>query len=443
MTQAFSLRARLLALLLAATLVAALVQAATAYRAALREADLLFDYQMQQMALGLRSELPVAPSAPSRDGSLQQHQFVIQIWSVDGLRIYQTHADAVLPRQAILGFSEAQVGGNRWRIYSVRTARQLVQVAQDLTARAEMARTLAWRSLRPILVVAPLLMLAIWWVVTRAMRSVDEATRSVSQRAAHDVEPLPTAGLPSEVVPLVLALNALFVRVRDAFDAQRGFVAEAAHELRSPLTALRLQLQSLERAPDDTARAVAIERLRQGIDRATRLVEQLLALAREESPDPKLRSMQPIDAVALARALVGEMAPFAAARGIDLGLDAPDTLTLDGDADALRVLLRNLIDNAIKHTPQDGRVDVSLAARAQAVALSVDDSGPGIAAAERDRVFDRFHRGSGARGIGSGLGLAIVRAIADRHHGRVTLGDSPLGGLRVAVELPQHVPARA
>ncbi|HVL55602.1 MAG TPA: ATP-binding protein [Burkholderiaceae bacterium] len=446
----YSLRRRLVWLLLVATLFAAIAQGLIAYRAAIREADRIFEAQMQQIAMALRGDIRAADPArtpPRRDPQPQsRHDVVIHIWTADGVTVYQTHERIQLPRAATPGFSETRVDGKTWRMYSLRSGGQLVRVAQDTAARDEMARALAWQSLQPVLLFAALMMLAIWLVVSRALRPVSAATQMVSQRAVNDVSPLPQAGLPSEIVPLVGALNALFLRVRDAFDAQRHFIAEAAHELRSPLTALRLQLQSLERAPDEAARALAVQRLRAGIERATRLVEQLLVLARQEAPALHQEPLQPLALAEIARATIAEVAPSADERGVDVGINlpehAPPLPALVGDPEALRVLLRNLLDNAVKYTPPHGRVDLGIESDPRQVRLIVDDSGPGIPESERQRVFDRFHRGRGATGSGSGLGLAIVRAIAQRHGGDVRLLPSPLGGLRAVLELPAGAPAQ-
>jgi len=236
------------------------------------------------------------------------------------------------------------------------------------------------------------------------------------------------------VLPLVDAFNGLLARLASAFDAQRGFVADAAHELRTPLTALRLQIGLLRDARDAGEREQALERLHAGIERAVHLAGQLLALARAEPGVDTAR--EPVDLVALARQAIADASPLAERRGAHVELDAGPGLAVRGDPQALRSLLGNLIDNAIKHGGDAPRVRVALAAAGPEVVLCVDDSGPGIPAEERERVFDRFVRRAGGAAEGSGLGLAIVRAVAARHGGRVALGESPAGGLRVEVRLP-------
>jgi two-component system OmpR family sensor kinase len=246
--------------------------------------------------------------------------------------------------------------------------------------------------------------------------------------------------LPEEVRPLVHELNLLFDRVRRAFEAQKHFVADAAHELRSPLAALKLQVQSLQRAPDDATRELATGRLAAGIERATRLVEQMLALARHEASAAAGAGVEPVDLREIARLAISDAIAAAQARRIDIGMARADAAEVRGQAEALRTLLRNLLDNAVKYTPEGGRVDVGIAATAEGVELSVEDSGTGLPAEERARVLDRFYRSGEPQAPGSGLGLAIVKSIADLHGATLAIDRSAgLGGLRASVRFPRTV----
>jgi two-component system OmpR family sensor kinase len=431
-----SLRRRLLWLVLAAIALASLLQASTAYRTALAEADALFDEHLQEIARSVRGGMPFGPGLEPGDPA---YDFMVQIWGRDGAQIFRSPRSQ-LPAQAVLGFSDGVAGGVRYRVYSLQTPEQTVQIAQDLDARQARARTMALRAVLPIALLAPLLMLAVWWLIDRSLAPVERTRRQVAARAAGDLAPLPDAGLPEEMLPLVRELNLLFGRARLAFETQRSFVADAAHELRSPLTALKLQAQALRRPQNDAGRDAAIARLNEGIDRAIELVGQLLALAREEGERQQPAQPQPVDLHELVRQVVSDLLPQAQARRIDLGLAAGDNepLQVQGDPEALHTLLRNLLDNAIKYTPDGGQVDISLALRDRSPCLFVEDSGPGLPAAERERVFDRFYRVPGTDAQGSGLGLAIVKAIADAHSATVTLDRSPrLGGLRCEVRFPR------
>lgn len=433
-TAAPSLRRRLLWLVLAAIAIASAIQAIGAYRTALRNADALFDAQLQQFAHSIDAGMPLAP------GDARLYEFSIQIWGPDGVRIYRSQG-ADLPTPRVLGFSDTTVEGTQYRVYLLRTGQRTIQVAQDLDARRARAGGLALQAVLPVLLLAPLLMLAVWALITFSLAPVERVRQQVATRPADDLSPLPEQGLPREVLPLVRELNQLFRRVDTAFASQRHFVADAAHELRSPLTALKLQAQALRKLPPGQEQDSAVDRLDAGIARAIRLLEQLLALARAEAQRPEDDgAWEDVDVQALCRAAVADVLPQAHARGIDVGLLTPDAqATVRGQFEPLRMLLRNLLENAVKFTPPSGQVDIAIVHAAGAVTLRVEDSGPGIPEASRQRVFDRFYRGDTdpGEGKGSGLGLAIVEAIAGRHGAQVKLGDSQrLGGLQVDVVFP-------
>ena len=434
-----SLRARLLGLLLLAIVLTAAAQSLVVYQQARSEADSIFDYHMQQMAQALRNGVTM-PSLPALDDELagtDNFDFVVQVWSTDGAQLFQSSARGELPQRAVLGFSEMRVADSPYRVYSLQTRSQVIQVAQEMAPRRAMARTLALRTVGPILWMAPLLMLVAWWVVSASLRPVDRLRAQVAQRQADDLAVVAEDGLPDEIAPLVQELNLLFSRLRSAFEAQQHFVADAAHELRSPLAALRLQVQGLQRARDEATRAVALERLLAGIDRSTHLVEQLLLLARQQASVSIGLSGQTVELSRLTEGCLSDAAAQAQQKGIDLGLTKAQAGSVFGQVDALRILLRNLLDNAIRYTPAGGRVDVAVTIDRERAVLSVEDSGPGIGLADRLRVLDRFYRVQGAAEGGSGLGLAIVAAIAEAHHAEFQLGDSPsLGGLQVCVVFP-------
>ena len=434
-----SLRARLTGALLLAVLAFAALQAAVTYRTARAETEALFDAQMQRIALSLSGSLgagALSDDAPAADTPAAR-EMIIQIWRADGVMLYRSPQGRLLPPQTVIGFSDTVAGGEPYRIYALRTATQVVQVAQQTEARGRMAGQLALRAVLPVALLAPVLMLIVWWVVGRAIGPIERVRRQVAARRPDDLAPLPTAGLPAEVRPLVGEMNGLLTRLSAAWDALTHFTADAAHELRSPLAALRLQAQSLQRAPDDATRAIASERLLAGIDRATRLVEQLLALARQEGAGEGAELVS-LDLTALARNALADAEPEAARHAIALTLDAPTAhVVLRADEAALAVLLRNLLGNALRHTSPGGQVRVGVREEASVIDLTVEDSGPGIAPDERARVLDRFYRVPGTPGHGSGLGLAIVRAIAERHGAALTLDASPtLGGLRVMLRWP-------
>jgi len=431
-----SIRVRVLLALLGMLAVTALVMGGLTYRNVLAETEALFDYQLRQMALSLRDQGEIAP-AQANTLNDEQLDFVVQIWTADGRVIYPPRLRSDLPTRALLGFADIAVQGTTWRTFSVATGDRVIQVAQPLQIRQKLAADAALRSVSPLFLIAPVLALLLWWLAARALAPLQRLTDGVKARDEQSLQPLPMAGLPDEVAPLVAALNGLLQRLGDSLGAQRAFVADAAHELRSPLTALKLQMQLLLRAPDDAARGDAARALTQGIDRAARLVEQLLTLARAE-PGATTVVHASVDLSELVRAAVAETVPFATARGTTLELMAAAPVTLQGDAAALTALARNLADNAVRYAPTGSRVEVRVFDDAGVPTLQVDDAGPGIAPADRERVFDRFYRHAAGDEPGTGLGLAIVRSVAERHGAEVVLGNSSLGGLRVLVRFCLH-----
>jgi len=430
-----SMRRTLLLWLSAGLAASVLLAAGLLYVQARNEAGQLFDYQMKQLAASLPDQA-FAPLAPQRAERLaREEDIVIQIWDSTGLRIYRSHRQMELPQRAELGFSDIVVHGNRWRVYSTQLGGTVVQIAQPDSARSEIAAQMALKTVALLLLLLPLLGAIIWVTVGRGLAPLRRVAREVEARDAGTLRAIPETGLPQEIRPLTAALNDLLARLGHAMEAQRAFVADAAHELRTPLGALKLQIQLAERAADADERQAAFADLKRGLERAIHLVQQLLTLARQE-PGVYEAARQLVDLRRLAHSVVGDFALAADARGIDLGIadaaaptDAP--ADIEGDADALRILANNLVDNALRHTPAGGRIDLSVRADAEAVTLIVEDSGPGIAPADLERVFDRFYR-AGGQGGGSGLGLAIVRQIAAAHDAEATLENTG-HGLRARV----------
>lgn len=404
------------------------------YRQALAEANELFDYQLQQIAAALPSE-PFSSVLSSRSES--DEGVVIQIWNRNGVLMYYSHPRVPLAPHAELGFSTETTPRGEWRVYSAIVGDNVVQLAQPLSIRNRVAAGVAWRTLWPLVLLLPLLGVAIWVIVGRGLAPLRRVTHALDTRHPEALDPLSDRSLPQEVRPVVRALNALLSRLSAALDTQKAFVADAAHELRTPLAAVQIQAQLVGRAQDDDARREALADLNEGIARATRLAEQLLALARSE-PDGQGAGVT-VDLCALLEGCVRGYVLVAQERGVDLGIEASEPASVEGNPDALRVMFNNLIDNATKYTPRGGRVDVCLKVRDGRPLVEISDTGPGIPQEERERVFDRFYRvGEGADRArtdvaGSGLGLAIVRRIAAQHGTRVELGESQAGGLRVSI----------
>ncbi|MEX3628196.1 MAG: ATP-binding protein [Burkholderia sp.] len=405
------------------------------YRQALAEANELFDYQLQAIAAALPSE-PFSQVFGSRTNG--DEGIVIQIWNRNGGLMYFSHPRAPIAPRAELGFSTERTDRGEWRVYGAIVGDNVVQLAQPLSVRNRLAASVALRTVWPLIVLLPFLGAAVWMIVGRGMRPLRRVTRAVESRRPEALDPLPDNRLPQEVQPLLHALNGLLARLSAALDTQKAFVADAAHELRTPLAAVQIQAQLVARAQDDETRREALADLQSGVTRATRLAEQLLALARSEPDGATMR-----EPVALADVLahcVSAQAVVAQKRNIDLGIEEAQPVIVDADIGALRVMLNNVLDNAVKYTPEHGRIDVSLSFAEGRALVRVADSGPGIPPEERERVFDRFYRDSSARVrtdvSGSGLGLAIVKRVAAQQRATVTLGESPAGGLLMEIAFP-------
>ena len=430
-----SIRARLLIALLALVAGTSLLAGTLTYRRVLAETSTLFDYQLRQMALSLRSQIPMAPRLelpPDQAGA----DFVIQIWDRYGARVYFSRPGLPLINATTLGYADIDAGGLEWRTYGLQTLDGVIQIAQPVRVREVLARGAALRVVIPLLLLLPLLGAAIAGVVGNGLRPLRRVAVEVQRRNVDSLTPIAAERLPQEVAPLVNELNRLLARLHAAFQAQRAFVADAAHELRSPLTAVRLQLQLLDRAPDQAARTEARANLGAAVERAIHLVEQLLTLARNE-PRAVSSGLAAIPLDQAAADGIADTHALALDRHIDLALEA-EPVTVQGDREALRALVRNLVDNAVRYTPPGGRVRVRTRAGAGDPVLEVADSGPGIPPADRERVFDRFYRRTGSASDGSGLGLAIIKAIADRHDAQVSLGEAKEGGLQVTVAFPRR-----
>ncbi len=434
--RAFSIRRRLLAALLGALLGAGLIAAAATYVSARGEVDSLLDEELRQIALSLRDHAQLDLDRLQRASDDPALRVLVQIWDPAFERPYSSHAIAPLPRLKEEGFTTLEHEGRPWRIYATPSAQQMIQVAQPTALRAELAARTAARLLLPVVLVLPFLALLGWWIVGRGLAPLSAIAQTLARRDPTSLQPVTVEQLPIEVQPLVDSLNSLLERLDASFDTQRRFAADAAHELRTPLTALTLQIQLAARAQSADERATALDRMEQGVKRATRLVQQLLTMARLD-PEAARTPAAPIDLALLVGSAVEEMQPLAAQKSIALSVDAEPPAWVLGQEDALRILLTNLIDNAIRYTATGGRVGVGVQAMDSNVQLTVQDSGSGIAPDERERVFDRFYRGRDAAPGGSGLGLAIARQIAEMHGGSITLGEGDHdAGLEVTLVFP-------
>jgi two-component system OmpR family sensor kinase len=392
----------------------------------------LRDYTLEQIARSVL-QYGVEPI-----GSPDNVQFVSQIYGPDGQLRFASRPGIRLPLQAP-GMHTVELSGETWHVFTLRSEEAIVQVANSATNRADMFAEISPWLLLPLALLVGLLGALLWLAVGRALRPFDAIRREIAVQSPEHLTALATRGQPREVMPLITTLNTLLERIEQLLSTQRRFIADAAHELRTPLTAIKLQTEIALTVGSAAERQEALDLLHASVDRATRLVEQLLQLARLDPDFAARRARERVSLDALARSVVAAFTAQADTRGIDLGLGDCAAVAIDGDAEGLRVMLGNLVDNAIRYGRAGGRIDVELRATAERIELSVADDGPGIPDEEKPAVFERFRRGRDPAASGSGLGLSIVREIASQHGGQVELLDCPGGGLAVRIALPGPV----
>jgi two-component system sensor histidine kinase QseC len=436
MTRPASLKFRLVGLTVVAGALVWLVTLGFSYVEARHEVDEMLDGHLAQAASVLLVQAGDDLDEVDTEHAPLLHKYArrvaFQVYDGHGrLGLHSANAPNTPLAQGGDGFSEHRVDGQHWRVFSTQGRGLTIHVGERAEARQELARELVGGMLKPLLAAIPLLALVLWIGIGRGLAPLDRIAADIGARAPDNLAALGVDGMPDEVRPLAERLNALFERLGRSLDSERRFTADAAHELRTPLAGIRAQAQVALGAGADGERQHALAAVIAGCDRATRLVEQLLTLARIEHAPPGTRTDMPLRR--LAAEVLGEAAEVAIGKNIELALDDGAEIAVVGQPDLLRILLRNLVDNAVRYTPSGGRVSISVQASPAGAALIVSDSGPGIAAAERERVMQRFYRLLGSGEEGSGLGLSIAARIAALHSAGMLLDDAPGGGLQVTV----------
>jgi two-component system OmpR family sensor kinase len=436
-----SIRRWLLGWLIAGLALAALIAAYGIFYTARIEATELFDYELRTVALSVPATIGAAdqpgPRMPEFDG-LADDRLFIEVWDDAGKSVYKSLEGIVVPRFPG-GLRTIEYDEFHWRVFGVQEGTRFIQVAQPMSVREDLALHLALRTLWPLAAFLPVILLIVLVVVGRGLAPIRGISRALATRSFDSLEPLRLdARTPVEMKPLVDALNDLLHRLNVASQSQRTFVGDAAHELRSPLAALKLQLQAAERDGSLVGSKQTFERIEGRLNRLIHLVHQLLTMAREDAQ--RGAQFEPVSLRRICERAVGDFSMLAEARQIDLGLefnpsrDSDDIYKVNAEPHGLEVLLNNLVDNAIRYTPRGGKVDVILRRDGDTISLCVSDSGPGVPDAERERVFDRFYRSAGNKEHGSGLGLAIALKIAQRHHATLSMDNNDSGpGLRVTL----------
>ena len=429
-----SIRQSLLLWLTLGMLIAISIAGLSMYWLAREEINELFDYQLKQIALSIQVQNDVI-TLESTDKELEEDN-LIQVWNAQSRLIYNPKPARALPRYNLAGLQTVSYQNKAWRIFILQRNAQHIQVAQPIQERNELAASLAARMLLPFLMLIPILAGLIWVVVGRSLRPLQAVASAVAKRHQDAMQPIDEIDLPLEIQSMVVALNQLLQRLNQAMQTQRAFIADAAHELRTPLTALKLQLQLTERANKDTLLETGFSKLNERLNRCIHLVGQLLNLARSEVQAVST-PFEWVNLSELAQNAVQDFMPFAAISKSELKLEASPNITIKGQQENLRILINNLIDNAIRYTPNFGQINVSVKTKAHQVVLCVADNGHGIPAEDRERVLDRFYRREGTEATGSGLGLAIVHNIAEAHHAILELSDNlKCTGLVVTVAFP-------
>lgn len=476
-----SIRARTLLLVLGLLSLSMSAISYKSYRDAQHEIEELFDAQLAQSARLLQGMLgramPVAerqalqqaldqalqarqePGDPAqRNGHVYEGKLAFQVLDEQGQMLLQsasappdllpqlvaefTPRDQATPlaslAEQLSGYHRVAQNGHQWRLFILRDrqSKHLILAAEREDVRGELVQKIALRSLLPDLVGLPLLALLVWLAIGWGLRPLQRMAESIKARAPDNLAPLVFDPLPQELEPMGAAINRLLLQVNQLLDQEKRFIADAAHELRTPLAVLRIHAQNALEAPDPADRREALRQLGAGVDRATRVVAQLLTLARLD-PNVVQLAMREVNLLDYLRNDLAELTPLALERHQELSLEADETADyhLLADGPSLGTLLQNLVGNAVQYTPDGGRIQVQLEAQADAIVLRVQDSGPGVSEAQREKLFERFYRLG--EGQGAGLGLSIVLRVVELHRGTIALCESPLGGLEVAVRLPR------
>jgi two-component system, OmpR family, sensor kinase len=427
-----SLRGRLLSSLLLAVLLVGAVLAAIAYRQVNLETRELLDNQLAQIAniVALQTD-PLSPAARRHKNSLE-----VGIWGPDGKLQYASSAFMRAPLATKPGFTDMILGPQPYRVYTALIDGRNIYIAQPVDIRDDQAETAALAAFLPLLMLLPVLAIVIAWVIRTLLQPMRAVALAVSRREPFDRTALQTRDLPSEVAPVVEELNRLLDRQSEAVQRERHFIADAAHALRTPLAALQLQADVLDGSSDRAERAVRLAELRAGIQRAARLSDQLLSLARIESSEDSVRETVEVDETL--REVQVLYQPSAAASRITLRLDAHSRAKVRGHPSSLLLICGNLVDNALRYTPCNGRIELLAGAEGEAARIEIWDEGPGLETEQLGRVFERFYRVPGDSSAGSGLGLASVESLVRQMSGHVSLHNrTDRSGLIARVVLPR------
>jgi two-component system sensor histidine kinase QseC len=446
-----SLKKRLLLLALSTVAVVWVGAATFVYYDAREEFDEVLDAHLAQDAALLSAQVTHELAELETLHAPLLHKYsrrvAFQVWEQGNvLRLHSENASDHHLADVASGFSNSTMDGHRWRVFTTwdESGGYLIHVAERADVRDKLARDIAGNLLEPLLFSLPLLALMLWVAVARGLQPLGRLAAEVERRDPETLTPLDAGAAPREVSPLIERLNRLFVRIDSAMQKERRFTADAAHELRTPVAGIKAQAQVARGATDEAERIHALDNAILGCDRATHLIEQLLTLARVDALDGGVA--EPCRLRDIAAGEIASIAPAALAKGVHIELPEGGEIAVRGNPELLRILARNLIDNAVRHTPSGTTVRVSVGQERGVASLSVSDDGPGIPEQEMDKVSERFYRPADTLASGSGLGLSIVKRIAEVHGASLRFMQAGNGrGLRVTVEFwqqPRDDPAK-
>ncbi len=372
------------------------------------------------------------------NASSYKNEIAFQVWLNDTKLTLQSDNAPNSPMSTRRnGFENITIQNRLWRVYSASTKTSTinVQVAIQISVQDGITKSMIERVIFPLLVMLPLLGFFVWTGINNALYPIKQMTRDLGQRKKTDLSPISEKKVPKEARSVIIAINQLFSQLKLAFDTEKRFTSDAAHELRTPLAALKTHAEVALQAKEIDQQQKALRHVIQGVNRATRLVEQLLTLARLD-PESGFTEIRRFDLFIAAETVLSNEAHLAIAKDIEISLGGTRGKFVAGNYDAICVLMRNLVDNAIRYTPTGGEVEVSIDRKKDKITLTFSDSGPGIPIPEEERtkIFSRFYRSLGTKESGSGLGLSIVTRIAELHHLNISLHTSKLGGLRIDID---------
>ena len=389
----------------------------------------------------IQQELTTALSHPHPSEGLTS-QFKLQVWDDKGkLLLHSPTAPTVRLSKRHEGFSDEIINGEPWRVYVTynRNAKTTTILGERYDNRRSLGRAIMRDDIVILLLIFPLSGLLIWFIIGSGLHPLKRVAKAVANRAHDYLEPVNIKRVPTEIAPLVDELNKLFLRLKQAFTREKRFAADAAHELPTQLATLKTQAQVAVKAKTDEQRDAALKNLVKGVDRSTHVVQQLLTLSRLVSQESYMRDYQHVNLNKLCTQIIADLAPSAFKKNIEISLNVTSKkITIHGNETALGILIRNLVDNAIRYTPEEGKIVVDIDQKKQRAILRVTDNGPGIPVELRTRVFERFFRVLGHEATGTGLGLSIVHQIANLQNAEVNLGEPEHGsGLQVEINFPE------